>query len=229
MRCTCEVTEFDRRTCPAHTLERQVALRSEESGVDPSSEEAWDVPLFPGRDGGIPSKEAVVQAGCSLVPAGAPRPAGHSGRRAGAKFYARRGWSALATLHLGRRSTSTVMAYVEEALAELPGGRQLSEDLPPLVDRLEPAEKHLAELAKVLDSKGGSWLRAATWPSRRARIARRRRQRIWSRSRRRGQPGARATAWRRGSPGPRPGLGARRAGGIFARRSSNWRLAAFPN
>jgi len=46
-----------------------------------------------------------------------------------------------------------VLAYIEEALAELPGGRRLSEDLPPLVDRLELAEKHLAGLAKVLDSK----------------------------------------------------------------------------
>ena len=48
----------------------------------------------------------------------------------GAKFYARRGRSALAIQHLGRWSTSTVLAYSEEALAELPGGRRLSEDPP---------------------------------------------------------------------------------------------------
>ena len=130
LRCTCEVSEFDRRTCPAHTLERQVALRSEVSGVDPSSEEAWDVPLFPRRDGGIPSKEALVQAWCSLVLADAPRPTGHSGRRAGAKFYARRGGSARAFLRLGRWPTYTLLAYIGGALAELPGGRRLLEDLP---------------------------------------------------------------------------------------------------
>ena len=168
-------------------------------------------------------------AGLQLAgPCGCAASDGTLRMRAGAKFYARRGWSALAIQHLGRWSTSTVLAYIEEALAELPGGRLLSEDLPPPVDRLGLAERHLAELAKVLDGKERE-LDASYELAQSARADREAstpthlvsepkegaaRGKIHSLASR--LPGSPAWAWHT------------TCGWHFARRSSNGRLATFP-
>ena len=59
----------------------------------------------------------------------------------------------LAIQHLGRWAGPTVLVYIEDALAELPGCRRPSEDLPPILERLERIEDHITTLVKALNSK----------------------------------------------------------------------------
>ena len=81
---------------------------------------ARGLPLFPTSIGTRPSKAQVVEAWKTLVrPGSAIRPSGHSARRSGAKRRARLGWSLWQIQFLGRWAASTVLEYVEEAMAEL--------------------------------------------------------------------------------------------------------------
>ena len=74
------------------------------------------------------------------------------GIRAGAKHYARREWSARAIQHWAWAGP-TVVVYIEDALAELLGGRQFTEDLPPTMVRLEKAEDQFATFVKALNKR----------------------------------------------------------------------------
>ena len=50
-----------------------------------------------------------------------------------------------------------MVVYIEDALAELPGGRRLAEDLPPTMERLEKAEDQVATFVKALNKRIASW------------------------------------------------------------------------
>ena len=67
--------------------------------------------------------------------------------------FARRGWSAPTIQHLGQRAGTTVLMDIVDALAELPGCRRPSEDLPPTLERRERAETQIAKLVSELDRK----------------------------------------------------------------------------
>ena len=79
-----------------------------------------EVPFFPCRDGGQPTKTQVIKAWKRLQPGGFEKDlSGHSARRSGAKRRARLGWSLWQIQFLGRWAASTVVDYVEEALSEM--------------------------------------------------------------------------------------------------------------
>ena len=77
------------------------------------------LPLFPAKGGGAATKKQVVNSWQALAPPGHPSLGGHSPRLSGAKRRAPEGWSLTAIQHLGRWASSAVLAYVEEALADL--------------------------------------------------------------------------------------------------------------
>ena len=124
-----------------------------EAGSGVGDDDVWEVPLFPSFGGDSPSKAAVTREWGELIPREAARSTGHSSRRAGAKHYARRGWSVPTIQHLGQWAGTTVLMDIVDALAELPGCRRPSEDLPPTLERLEQAETQIAKLVSELDRK----------------------------------------------------------------------------
>ena len=67
----------------------------------------------------MPSKKKVIEGWQRCAPPNQERISGHSARRSGAKRRAREGWQLNVIMLLGRWAGSSVMAYVEGALAEL--------------------------------------------------------------------------------------------------------------
>ena len=128
-------------------------------GFTAAEPRAASAPLFPTRSGATPSKRRTIAAWQELSPEGHPTLGGHSARRSGAKRYARMGWTLQVIMHLGRWASAAVMAYVEEALAELAPGapRKLEESvedwqspLPALSVRVAAVEEKLEALRRKL-------------------------------------------------------------------------------
>ena len=74
-------------------------------------------PPFPDEKGNRVSKIHMVTAWANLLD---PEMTGHSARRSGAMAYARAGVSVHYIQFLGRRKSSAVFRYIEEALMEVP-------------------------------------------------------------------------------------------------------------
>jgi len=122
LRCNCR--RVGRSRCAPHMLRRQVRQRLVEQGADPRDPTSWSPeilssPLFPDRRGRVPSKKKVIEGWQRCAPPNQERISGHSARRSGAKRRAREGWLLNVIMLLGRWAGTSVMAYVEEALAEL--------------------------------------------------------------------------------------------------------------
>ena len=103
--------------CPACAVRRQVSRLRLLVGwvLDDDSETR---PLFPRVDGSRASKAQLVEA-WGVVTSQNDKPTGHSPRRFGAKRYARQGWSVWMIQFMGRWAASTVLEYIEEAMAEV--------------------------------------------------------------------------------------------------------------
>ena len=82
------------------------------------NDEGGTRPLFPRVDGSRAAKAQLVEA-WSVVTSQNDKPTGHSPRRSGAKRYAREGWSVWMIQFMGRWAASTVLEYIEEAMAEV--------------------------------------------------------------------------------------------------------------
>jgi len=147
LRCSCHAEGAER--CAAHGLLAHQQRRYADLGTTEKEEAAWEAPLFPTRSGSTAAKAAVVRAWQSLAPEGHPLLGGHSARRSGAKRYARRGWTLAAISRHGRWGSSAVLAYVEEALAELLPGAERRFEEPAVEDwgtPLRALEQRIAEL-----------------------------------------------------------------------------------
>ena len=145
--------------------------RARELGGDPKDPSSWTpeilrAPLFPNKAGGVCSKSKVVDGWKKITPEGGEAPGGHTPRRSGAKRRARRGWSLEIIMILGRWASSAIMAYVEEALAELairgdgprkPGQVKNTEPSDEWESALEPLERRIAKaeekIRKLVKSK----------------------------------------------------------------------------
>ena len=101
--------------CAACAVRRQVSRLEALFGAKLGGKRG--LPLFPTREGDRPSKAALVQCWGKLAQGGVA-PGGHSGRRTGAKLLAKLGWSVWMIQFLGRWAASTVLGYIEEAMAE---------------------------------------------------------------------------------------------------------------
>ena len=103
--------------CPTCAVRRQVSRLRLLFGwvLDGDSETR---PLFPRVDGSRASKAQLVEA-WGEVTSQNEKPTGHSPRRSGAKRYARQGWSVWMIQFMGRWAASTVLGYIEEAMAEV--------------------------------------------------------------------------------------------------------------
>ena len=75
-------------------------------------------PFFPRADGSRASKAQLVQA-WGVAIAQNEKPSLHNPRRSGAKRCARQGWSVWMIQFMGRWAASTVLEYIEEAMAEI--------------------------------------------------------------------------------------------------------------
>ena len=171
LRCNCASVGPER--CAPHRLRKQRRDRIKELGGDPDNEDTWTeeiltAPLFPNGWGEVPSKAKVIEGWNKVAPVGHDALSGHSARRSGAKRRAREGWALSIIMLLGRWAGSSILAYVEEALAELPisgdGSRQrptarlmLSGDeddwdeaVPALQDRMAELEKRLLKVRSQL-------------------------------------------------------------------------------
>ena len=119
--CTCkllvEAGDFLPEACPVCAVQRQVSRLHSLFGwaID---DDRTGKPLFPRADGSRASKVQLVQAWC-MATAQSEKPSGHSPRRSGAKRYARQGWSVWMIQFMGRWAASTVLEYIEEAMAEV--------------------------------------------------------------------------------------------------------------
>ena len=76
-----------------------------------------NAPLFPDKKGRLVPKVKVIKAWMENID---PEITGHSGRRSGAMWYARRGLPVHEIGLLGRWKSSAVFRYIEEALQEIP-------------------------------------------------------------------------------------------------------------
>ena len=109
-------------TCPVCAVKRQLDRLKANWGKPRWEDlEPLQLPLFPTPQGDKPSKATVVAAwtACLRAEAQPPTPAGHSARRTGAKRRAKMGWSLWQIQFMGRWAASTVVDYVEEAMAEM--------------------------------------------------------------------------------------------------------------
>ena len=61
-KCTCEVPVLRSASLPSAHLGESSGVEGQGVGGGPQLREAWDVPPFQCRDGGIPGEEAVAQA-----------------------------------------------------------------------------------------------------------------------------------------------------------------------
>ena len=104
------------QACPACAVRRQADRLWSQFGW--RMEEASDHALFPLANGATATKAQIVDA-WGFLATSAEKPSGHSPRRSGAKRYARAGWSVWMIQFMGRWATSTVLEYIEEAMAEM--------------------------------------------------------------------------------------------------------------
>ena len=107
------------RLCPWNLALRVLA---DHYGIDEHA------PLFPDKDGKLVPKIKIIKAWMEHID---PEITGHSGRRSGAMWYARRGLPVHEIGLLGRWKSSAVFRYIEEALQEIPlnAGAQKVESL----------------------------------------------------------------------------------------------------
>jgi hypothetical protein len=96
------------RLCPWNLALRVLA---DHYGIDEHA------PLFPDKDGKLVPKIKIIKAWMEHID---PEITGHSGRRSGAMWYARRGLPVHEIGLLGRWKSSAVFRYIEEALQEIP-------------------------------------------------------------------------------------------------------------
>ena len=119
--CICklpvEVGDMLPEACPVGAVHRQVSRLHSLFGWAIDDDRAGK-PLFPRAGGLRASKVQLVQA-WSMATAQNEKPSGHSPRRSGAKRYARQGWSVWMIQFMGRWAASTVLEYIEEAMAEV--------------------------------------------------------------------------------------------------------------
>lgn len=110
------------RMCPW-----KIALRllADHDGLDEQA------PLFPDTNGSLVPKVKIIKAWMEHID---PEITGHSGRRSGAMWYARRGLPVHEIGLLGRWRSSAVFRYIEEALQEIPlnAGISVKRTLQPL-------------------------------------------------------------------------------------------------
>ena len=100
--------------CPVCAVRRQISrLRLLFDWT--TDDHGEDRPLFPRADGSRASKAQLAEA-WSVATA---LPTEHSPRRSSAKRYARQGWSVWKIKFMGRWAASTVLEYIEEAMAEV--------------------------------------------------------------------------------------------------------------
>ena len=150
-------------TCPVCAILRQLRRLYAKFGCESIEDlSAHQLPLFPASNGDAPSKNLVIEAWSAgwLNPSGARALSGHSARRTGAKRRAKLGWSLWQIQFMGRWAASTVVDYVEEAMAEVTvdwsagaGGQDQQEPecshtslaIPALSDRVEKLEARLEE------------------------------------------------------------------------------------
>ena len=103
--------------CPTCAVRRQVSRLRLLFGWE-LNDEGGTRPLFPRLDGSRAAKAQLVEA-WGVVTSQNDKPTGHSPRRSGAKRYARQGWSVWMIQFMGRWAASTVLEYIEEAMAEV--------------------------------------------------------------------------------------------------------------
>ena len=103
--------------CPTCAVRRQVSRLRLLFGWE-LNDEGGMRPLFPSVDGSRAAKAQLVEA-WGVVTSQDDKPTGHSPRRSGAKRYARQGWSVWMIQFMGRWAASTVLEYIEEAMAEV--------------------------------------------------------------------------------------------------------------
>ena len=119
--CICmlpvEVGDILPKACPVCAVYRQVSRLYSLFGwaID---DDCAGKPLFPRVDGSRGSKAQLLQA-WSVATAQSKKPLGHSPRRSGVKRYARQGWSVWLIQFMGRWAASTVLEYIEGAMAEV--------------------------------------------------------------------------------------------------------------
>ena len=97
----------------------------------------------------------MTDAWAKLAPSGAPRPTGHTGRRTGAKRFARKGWCWPAIRFHGRWASTVVLDYLESAIAEsnlgqaFEGSANLPTDLDARIARIEKLLRNFATQKKA--------------------------------------------------------------------------------
>ena len=151
---TSKLERCDGLSCPVCAVLRQVnrlmdffELKDKEALFEAQ------LPLFPRKDGTKPAKAQVVEAWRDAAdPKFNLRPSGHSARRSGAKRRARLGWSLWQIQFLGRWAASTVLEYVEEAMAELTSEWAVGDAAP----TYEAASSSSAVQSCLLGSSGGA-------------------------------------------------------------------------
>ena len=132
--CICSFGVWDsadaKSICPVCAVRRQLVVLQSRFGHSFQADSDVEFPLFPTWDGHRPAKPTVIQAWSLVAMTG--RPTGHSARRSGAKAKTRMRWALWQIQFFGRWASSSVLAYVEEAMAELtakwsrPGSRPQS-------------------------------------------------------------------------------------------------------
>ena len=103
--------------CPTCAVRRQVSRLRLLFGWE-LNDEGGTRPLFPRVDGSRAAKAQLVEA-WGVATSQNDKPTGHSPRRSGAKRYAWQGWSVWMIQFMGRWAASTVLKYIEEAMAEV--------------------------------------------------------------------------------------------------------------
>ncbi|MCP4239085.1 MAG: hypothetical protein GY772_00825 [bacterium] len=113
--CSCKRTPW----CGPCAVRRQLRRLEGTFGWKLADGGPWRWPLFPNLRGKIPTKKAVVEGWQRLVKKGETvKVSGHSGRRSGAKAYARAGWQLWQVQFVGRWGSKEVKRYTQEAFAE---------------------------------------------------------------------------------------------------------------
>ena len=119
--CICDMGLADQiaspLSCPTCAVRRQ-RTRLEAKFEWQADQGGADLPMFPKNDGAPASKAQLVEA-WGLLTLQSEKPTGHSPRRTGAKRYTRLGWSVWMVQFMGRWAASTVLEYIEEAMAEV--------------------------------------------------------------------------------------------------------------